>query len=173
VSNACCRYLELNSTKLDSGVPDVILPRPKEYKLIAKIDKHQAGNTDSLHIWLPIPTTDNFMALGMLITKNGKPPKYTACRMVPKRWLTPTTLKPKLIWSGPGLNLWQVSNMKLLWATPATSGNSGKEKGAKDSDGLPEQVKVDKDGTPLGPFYEVFKKGGSWFHATDGVYDLR
>ena len=69
--------------------------------------------------WKAIPPSEEFVALGMLVTRTADPPLLDAMRCVHKKWCMPSLDVPTQIWASSGLggregSFWAVSSLRLL-----------------------------------------------------------
>lgn len=103
------------SKYLDPGHINWLLPHPINYKLMWSI----ARGEQQMYAWKPIPPTQHYVALGMIVTTVQDPPALTALRCVPRAWVVPTSKSPIPVWDDAGSaggrrgSIWIVNSLKL------------------------------------------------------------
>jgi len=110
---------------------DTLLPLPVRFRQVGT----DASGRAPLHLWSPVPPTNDYVALGLIATTgDSTPPPLTAIRCIPRKWTAPSPVPPRkladLHTSGGGkvtstakgaLSIWAVTSMQLLAAVPGGS----------------------------------------------------
>ena len=95
---------------------------------------HQKWNQQKgekpLYAWEPIPPTDDFVALGMVITTSDTAPPVECVRVVPRKWTKKSLVVPRLVWNDAGTggrpgSIWIINELGLLWVTSGHEPPSG------------------------------------------------
>lgn len=58
-----------------------LFPHPSKYR---KVWYQSRGGSKSIYVWRPVPPSNDFVAMGVVVTSSGTPPEVTAVRCVPK-----------------------------------------------------------------------------------------
>mmetsp|Transcript_34345 Transcript_34345/g.67660 ORF Transcript_34345/g.67660 Transcript_34345/m.67660 type:complete len:622 (+) Transcript_34345:152-2017(+) len=99
-----------------------LVPHPTEFICVWQ----KLNGKQPLYVWLGVPPSSDFVALGMLATTSTSPPALEFLHCVPKRWLIEVEDNPKEIWNdrgvdigngeGEGGSFWGVNELGLLVA---------------------------------------------------------
>eukprot|EP00931_Biecheleriopsis_adriatica_P057927 TRINITY_DN3440_c1_g1_i1.p1 TRINITY_DN3440_c1_g1~~TRINITY_DN3440_c1_g1_i1.p1 ORF type:complete len:2068 (-),score=475.91 TRINITY_DN3440_c1_g1_i1:13-5871(-) len=105
-----------SSNQYLQAVADHYCPCPAKFR---QVWSQRRGR--SLFIWRPVPPSDAFVALGMVVTTTAEPPPLEDVRCVPKSFCRPAAQAPLHLWddSGSGgkpASMWLVNNTQVLWA---------------------------------------------------------
>jgi len=90
--------LAIQSSTYLTKVKERVFPTPRRF---LKAWSHEKGRTP-LYVWEAIPPTNDYAALGMVMTEGPEPPPVDEMRCVPKYWCREVSEKPRLIWSDAG-----------------------------------------------------------------------
>lgn len=107
------------------SVADHYCPFPKKFRLV-----WSQARGKQLFVWLPVPPSDAFVALGMVATTSSEPPQVSIVRCVAKSWCQPALKAPVFLWddSGSGgkpASIWIVNGLQVLWLTPGHNSPQG------------------------------------------------
>ncbi len=111
-------FWPLKSAHLE-GVIAQFCPHPRRFRLVWK---HQQGDSP-LYAWRPIPPSQFFVAMGMIITTSEDEPNLTSIRCMPKAWVVEARMKPRRLWDDAGLggrpgSMWVVNCFGTVIVTP-------------------------------------------------------
>lgn len=104
-----------------ASIVDKLFPVPIRWRQVWNTVGKRVANKH-LFAWAAVPPSEDFVALGMVGTKDEDPPQLDTLRCVPKRWCKRSTTKPVKIWDDSGTGgrrgaLWQVGSFGLLYVT--------------------------------------------------------
>merc|ERR1712227_333080 len=116
ITDTSCNYL--TKSALMDVVTSTICPCPVRYR---QVWSFFYGSNEGLYVWKPVPPTEDFVSLGMVISTSDDPPPLDAVHCVPKRWVIKSTTKPKMVWSNKGTggkpgSIWVVNSLNTLYA---------------------------------------------------------
>ena len=77
---------------------------------------HCCAGTKALYAWIAVPPSEDFIALGMVVSESEEPPALSEIRCLPRNWTKPSTFTPKLLWKDAGMggqkgSIWQINAM--------------------------------------------------------------
>ena len=89
----------------------------------------QTRGEEPLYAWRAVPPSDDFVVMGMMITKGPDPPALDSMRCVLRSLVVPASMDPVLLWSDEGTggaagSMWSVNSMGLVWVV-AGAGEGG------------------------------------------------
>ena len=112
-----------------------VAPHPRSFRRAWQV--HLPAPQPSFYVWQPVPSSEEFVALGMVITRTDEPPESSAVRCLHRKLCCPARSKPQFLWndrgtmSGTAGSLWVVNNLQCIWATTSYEVPRGSaEKGA-------------------------------------------
>ena len=122
---------------LRGGLIDAVLarfaPHPRQFRRAWQV--HLPDPQPSFYAWEPVPPSDSYVAVGMVITTTDEPPQPSSVRCLHKQLCRPAIEPPRFLWNDRGLggkrgSLWTVNNLHCVWATdgyerPRGSGPDG------------------------------------------------
>jgi hypothetical protein len=105
---------------LDASLEQFV-PHPRQFRRAWQV--HLPDPEPSFFAWEPIPPSDAFVALGMVITKTDEPPSLASVRCIHRCLCRPARAEPVFLWNDRGVacgsagSLWAVNNLQCVWAT--------------------------------------------------------
>jgi len=78
---------------------------------------HAGGK--ALYAWVAIPPTEDYVALGMVVSQTEEALASDEIRCVPRNWTKQSTFTPRLLWKDAGMggqkgSIWQINAMGLI-----------------------------------------------------------
>ncbi|CAM9183768.1 unnamed protein product [Choristocarpus tenellus] len=103
--------------KLDSVI-DTLFPKPKRFREVWK----QVGGDKELYVWRPVPPSNLFVSMGMVVTNSEEAPPSDSVRCLPRRWVVESKFTPVKVWDDSGTEgragaLWVVNKLHLMAAS--------------------------------------------------------
>jgi hypothetical protein len=123
-----------HSEMIDNFVYQVF-PHPIKYHLVWSTE----SGSRPFYCWKPVPSSNDFVALGMIGSTSAEEPPAEAVRCFPRAWVQVTKFKPRLLWTDAGAaggrkgSVWIINSMGMM---AVTEGHDA----------------------PIGPFYELYSK---------------
>jgi len=124
------KIVELSNTSLGSvagNTSEVILQTVADHYFPCPSSFAQAWCQQQrgapLYIWRPVPPSDAFVALGMVVTTKPDPPPVGSVRCVLKSFCVASDTTPRRMWDnercgGHPASMWIVNPMQVLWVSP-------------------------------------------------------
>jgi hypothetical protein len=112
-----------NRLQKSSMMPSIIstyFPFPKKYTQVWSTIQTETP----LYVWVPVPPTKDFVALGVVCTTTPDEPDQDLVHCVPKRFCVPARSVPTKIWDNSGLggkkgSFWAHNSLNLFQGLPA------------------------------------------------------
>ena len=108
--------VRFTGSKIITIVRDKFCPHPIRFHQVWS----QYKGEKPLFAWEPIPPSEDFRSLGMIVTTSDTAPPLTCVRCIPKRWTKKSTIVPRLVWNDAGTggragSIWIVNELGLIW----------------------------------------------------------
>ena len=111
------KRLQLQASDHVDGLLDLVLPHPKGFRQVWC----QQRTRRDMYAWRAFPPSDEFVAMGMIVTNTEDEPPVTCMRCVPKVWCKEATMEPEKVWDDTGSSaggrrgsIWVINSLRLL-----------------------------------------------------------
>lgn len=110
-----CRAFGGAGKEFLEAVGDHYFPRPAGFRQVWT--QHRGK---PLFVWRPLPSSDAYVALGMVVTTTPEPPPVDIVRCVPKAFCRSRCNQPARVWDDSGSggkpgSIWVINSLQTLW----------------------------------------------------------
>ncbi len=105
----------LSSSDNLEAVADALFPFPLKYHLVWS---SKLGEVP-LYAWRPVPPSDEYVAMGCVVTTSSEEPDMELVRCVPLRWVAASKKAPKQLWDDSGSggkpgSVWLINELNMM-----------------------------------------------------------